>query len=66
MFTGTERAELSGPVGIVRETANAQREGPLVAAKLVAMLVCYFLSYVIAISLGLVLASAWRSRRKTR
>jgi len=65
MFTGTEPTEVSGPVGIVKATADAQRDGLLTVARLVSMLVCYFLPYVIAISLGLAFASSRRSRTQT-
>ncbi len=62
MVTGRERAEVSGPVGMVSATADAQRQGIGTAARLVAMLVCYFLPYMIAISLGLAIASTRRRR----
>jgi membrane-associated protease RseP (regulator of RpoE activity) len=65
MLTGADPAEVTGPAGMVSATADAQRQGPLVAAKLVAMLVCYFLPYVIALSLVLAIVSASR-RRATR
>jgi regulator of sigma E protease len=65
MLTGTEAAEVTGPAGMVSATADAQRQSPLVAAKLVAMLVCYFLPYVIVISLVLAIVSARRRRRAT-
>jgi membrane-associated protease RseP (regulator of RpoE activity) len=65
LFSGGENAEVSGPVGIVKATAEAQRDSMMTAAKLVAMLVCYFLPYVVAISLGLAIAALRRSRHAT-
>jgi membrane-associated protease RseP (regulator of RpoE activity) len=65
LFSGSESAEVSGPVGIVKTTADAEREGWLPAAKLVSLLVSYFLSYVIVISLVLAFASLRRARPTT-
>ncbi len=65
MFTGGERAEVSGPVGIVKETAKAEREGLATAARLVSLLVSYFLVYVVVISLGVAIASTRRRRTST-
>jgi regulator of sigma E protease len=41
VITGREKAELSGPVGIVRETAKAVRNGPAEALMLLGMLSAY-------------------------
>jgi regulator of sigma E protease len=43
---GGERAELSGPVAIVRETSNTTRRGAAASFRLVAALAAYVLPYV--------------------
>jgi hypothetical protein len=62
MFTATEKPELTGPVGIVKATADAEREGVVPAFTMAALLVSYFLSYVVAFSVVIALTSL-RKRR---
>jgi membrane-associated protease RseP (regulator of RpoE activity) len=62
LFTGAEKAELAGPVGIVKSTADTEREGFVPALKLVSLMVAYFLSYVIVFSIVIALASMRRRR----
>lgn len=60
LFTDTGSAEVSGPVGVVQETASAQRQGFTTAMRLVAALIAYVLPYFAVISIVL----AFRSRRQ--
>ena len=65
MFTGTEKPELSGPVGIVKSTADTEREGFVPALKLVSLMVAQFLSYAIVFSIVIALVSMRRPRATT-
>jgi membrane-associated protease RseP (regulator of RpoE activity) len=47
MLTASEQPELSGPVGIVRETSATARVGLSTTLKFVALLASYFLIYVV-------------------
>jgi regulator of sigma E protease len=49
MFTGREKSELTGPVGIVRETSKAASNGISDALKLVAALISYGLWIVVVV-----------------
>jgi membrane-associated protease RseP (regulator of RpoE activity) len=65
-FYVSEKPELSGPVGIVRETEAAQRSGFATAAKLVALLVAYVLPYMAVGSLIIAVFTSARRRRAAK
>jgi membrane-associated protease RseP (regulator of RpoE activity) len=56
-----EKPELTGPVGVVTETAAAQRDGVGTATKLVALLIAYVLPYV---AVGFLIVVIFTSRRR--
>jgi membrane-associated protease RseP (regulator of RpoE activity) len=61
MLAGSEKPELSGPVGIVQETSNSIRVGMATSLRLTATLASYFLLYVVP---GTVLYELLTRRRR--
>lgn len=62
LFAGTEKPEVSGPVGIVKETGKAQEEGLGTALKLVGLLAAYIWPIVTFAALLSAVARWLRSR----
>ena len=64
LFAGTERPEISGPVGIVKETGKAQEEGFGTAMKLVGLLAAYVWP-ILTLAAFLSAMARWLRARKT-